>query len=137
MATTQTMRVLGAVASIWLALVTAASADETLTFREGVNGYAATQDLHLAVPADFYDSGRRASVFETDPDNPQWVWDFENAWGEGTVRRRSGSTRYGAGDNLGLLHFGDIFGVGANQIPPGSEIVSATLSIHPDTSTFI
>ena len=102
---------------------------ETLAFQQGVNGYAGTQDLHLAIPENFTGNGHKASEFATDPENPVWIWDHRETTTDQTF---SESVKLGLADNLGLLRFDDIFGYGADQIPPGAQILSASLTLNRD-----
>lgn len=103
--------------------------EETVTFQQGVNGYVGTEDLHLSIPANFTGLSHRESEYAADPENPHWEWDGADA-GEGVPP--SQANRYGWGDNIGLLRFRGIFGAGPGQIPPGSEILSAILSLRTD-----
>ncbi|MBN2505121.1 MAG: immunoglobulin domain-containing protein [Verrucomicrobia bacterium] len=76
-----------------------------LTFQDGdANGYTGTQDaeIHSATPASTLGTATSISV------------DNEDAGGR----------------SQGLIQFADIFGGGANQIPLGADIASATLIIR-------
>ncbi|MFQ6026018.1 MAG: phytase, partial [Dehalococcoidia bacterium] len=73
----------------------------TLTFWEGVDGYAGTVDTFLQEDQAFRDHGSLA----------------EYDWDEGDGR-----------DYIALIRFEDIFGSGPNQIPVGAPINSATLT---------
>ncbi len=76
----------------------------SLSFREGVSGYAGTQDTFL---------------WGDEPNTPQGADnEFE------ADRNRSGWPTHG------LIRFGNIFGPGAGQIPFGSTINSATLTLE-------
>ncbi|MEE8169604.1 MAG: metallophosphoesterase [Phycisphaerae bacterium] len=78
---------------------------DTVSFQEGVNAYAATVDTFLQEDA---------------PDSPQGTlkhseWDGDDPPGTGR-------------DNIALIRFDNIFGVGVDQIPAGAQITSATLT---------
>jgi hypothetical protein len=77
----------------------------TVTFQEGVNGYAGTQDTFLqqAVPGNVNGA---LEGFEWDDSDPN-----------GSVNQ-----------NVALIRFDDIFGSGSGQVPVGANILSATLS---------
>ena len=110
---------------------------ETLTFQQGIDGYAGTEDLHLAIPENFTGNGHIKAEFSTDPEGPTWEWDTHQTSGEGSMQFYSESPRRGLGDEIGLLRFRDLFGSEAGQIPPGSTIASATLTLrsqNPSTS---
>ena len=79
----------------------------TLTFRQDQNGYAATQDTFLQQnpPSANTDNGAAAAI----------GWDGDDPAGSGF-------------DQLALLRFDGIVGSGPGQIPPGSQITSATLT---------
>ena len=109
---------------------------ETRTFQQGVDGYAGTEDLHLAIPENFTGNGHVQAEFSTDPEGPIWEWDTHQTSGEGSTIFNSESPRRGLGDEIGLLRFRDLFGSEAGQIPPGSTIASATLTLRSkNTST--
>lgn len=74
----------------------------TLTFQEGVNGYAGTVDTFLKQASPGTSFGGSVVV----------EWDGEDAGGQ----------------NIGLLRFDHVFGVDAGQIQPTDTITSATLS---------
>jgi hypothetical protein len=116
---------------LFLLAITPASLAETRTFQQGVSGYAGTQDLHIAIPENATGNGHKRSEFATDPENPVWIWDHRETT---TDHSYSESPKLGIADNLGLLRFDDIFGYGADQIPPGAQILSASLTLnrHPD-----
>ncbi len=118
--------------STLLCAAAVATADVTITFRQGVNGYSGTDDLHLAIPADFMGTGHREAQFATDPQNPYWVWDIEDTADQGLVVAASQVTRFGWGDEIALLRFRDLFGDRPDQIPPGAEIIAANLYLYPD-----
>ena len=84
----------------------AQSIESTLTFQQDANGYTGTQDTHIQenAPTGAYGS---AITIKWDTDEP------------------SGSNN----DSFGLLRFDGLFGNGAGQIPVGSTITSATLTI--------
>ena len=76
------------------------------SFQQDINGYSGTEDTF---------------VMENNPDtaygDEDWVeWDADDPYGSGK-------------ENTGLLKFDDIFGTGAGQIPLGSTILEATLTI--------
>ena len=77
----------------------------TVTFQEGLSGYAGTQDTY---------------ILETSPTSSfgtldSFEWDTEDTAGNANSRK------------YGLLRFENIFGSGAGQIPVGSTIISAAL----------
>jgi len=76
----------------------------TVTFQEGLNGYAGTHDT-------FLNMGMPDTVFGA---YGYWRWDLADP------------EPY---EEFGLLKFEGLFGGGANQIPPGAAILSATLSL--------
>ena len=77
--------------------------EATLSFQEGVGGYAGTQDTYLA------------EGLPTTPNGgvDNWRWDTANAGGQ----------------EFGLLRFDGLFGSGPGQIPAGAQIESATLQL--------
>lgn len=125
------------VVAILLAAPPAAGADATVSFQQGVASYLGTEDLHIAIPADFNGNGHLAAQYSTDPDYSLWAWDFADVTGTEVLRRASQVTRFGWGDEMGLLRFRAIFGDLSTQVPPGSEIVSASLEIHPFIDDFL
>ena len=85
-------------------------ADTTVTFQEGVDGYASTQDTHIEedTPTTSYGSQTTVEV------------DLQNS---------------GLGEEQAIIRFDNLFGSGAGQIPLGSTIISATLTLDgADTS---
>ena len=78
----------------------------TITFQEGVNGYSGTHDTFLQEDLPDTNNGP----------GDTWEWDSED-----------GST--GGGQTVGLLRFDGIFGAGPGQIPVGSTITSAALTL--------
>jgi uncharacterized repeat protein (TIGR02543 family) len=76
----------------------------TVSFREGVNGYAGTVDTNL----------RQSQPDTSQGDQDLFEWDTQ----EGT----SGGFQYA------LVRFDNIFGAGAGKIPAGATITSAVLS---------
>ncbi len=82
-----------------------AQAATTHVFRDGLNGYSGTRDATIRTSAPGVADGA-AEFVEWNTDDP------------------AGSQM----DAFALLRFDDIFGVGAGQIPPGSPIISATLT---------
>jgi hypothetical protein len=89
----------------WAAWFSAPVGGATLTFQEGVSGYSSTVDTFLS-ENDPATSKGAVTVVEWDGDEPA----------------TSGRS------NFGLIRFDDIFGAGVGQIPPGSQITSATLT---------
>ena len=77
----------------------------TVTFRNGLNSYAGTVDTHIM-------QGEPAASHGTLTDVG---WDLEDVDGNAVTQK------------FGLIRFDNIFGSGANQIPSGSTIQSATL----------
>jgi len=78
----------------------------TISFQEGVGGFAGTQDTYVDQTAS------EAGIGHGSLDN--WRWDTENPAPE---------------PEFGLIRFDGIFGSGPGQIPPGSAISSATLRL--------
>ncbi|MDY6839027.1 MAG: DNRLRE domain-containing protein, partial [Thermodesulfobacteriota bacterium] len=76
-----------------------------VTFQEGVNAYSGTHDTFLQEDAPANVNGSL----------DEWEWDDDDP--NGSNNR-----------NYGLIRFDDIFGSGADQIPEGSQIVSAILT---------
>ena len=81
------------------------------SFQQDINGYSGTEDTF---------------VMENNPDtaygDEDWVeWDADDPFGSGK-------------ENTGLLKFDDIFGTGVGQIPLGSTILEATLTININDS---
>jgi hypothetical protein len=76
----------------------------TVSFQEGSGGYAGTADTFLQQAAPTSNNGALETV----------EWDSDDPAGTGQ-------------DNIALLRFDNIFGVGPGQIPAGSVISSATL----------
>lgn len=80
---------------------TATVAPASLVFRDGLNGYAGTQDTVLLEEYPTRNSANGTNIaVDTDPLAKQ-----------------------------ALLKFAGLFGTGPGQIPPGAEIISATLSL--------
>lgn len=77
-----------------------------LTFQEGLNSYVGTQDTTLQESA----PGNVNGALQ------EWEWDDDDPNG-GAIQR-----------NFGLLRFDNIFGGDPDQIPPGAEILSASLA---------
>ena len=122
------------------------SADVVVQFRQGEANYSATEDTHISVPAGFYQdqstdpsnfstADARRGNFATDRENEYFAWDWEDTAGYNRIPTPSMSTRFGYGDEVGLLRFRELFGDGAGQIPPGAQIQSATLFLYPDNRT--
>jgi hypothetical protein len=88
------------------------AASQTVTFQNGLNGYAGTADTYLRQQASTTNYGS----------DPTLRWDTEES-GAGTPMYT-------------LIRFDGVFGTGSNQIPPGAQIISATLTytIGGDTS---
>lgn len=78
-------------------------APQTVTFRDGLNGYAATADTFI----------RQTNVNQNNGSTPDLRWDTEES-GANTPQYT-------------LIRFDDIFGNQIGQIPPGAVITSATL----------
>lgn len=80
----------------------------TSVFQQGLNGYAAAHDTHLRLdsPSATFNAAARLSV------------DLDDGSASGQQPVQS------------LLRFDQLFGGGAGQVPAGSPIVSATLSIR-------
>ena len=86
----------------------------TLTFQEGVDGYSGTSDTYL----------QSAAAFQSNVNGAAAVVSIDGVSG-------SDST---AGSREGLLQFSNILGTSANQIYPGSTILSATLRVFVSNS---
>lgn len=84
-----------------------ATGPQTVTFQNGVSGYAGTQDTFLQQAAP--DAINGASVL--------WEWDNDDP--SSTNQR-----------NIGLIRFDAIFGTNPGQIPPNATINSATLRLY-------
>lgn len=79
-------------------------AAQTFTFQEGVNGYAGTKDTHIRFGSPDRDDGALDSL---NPDKSD-----------------------GGGEVHGLMRFDDIFGTKPGQIPAGSTILQASLTLY-------
>ncbi len=92
-------------ATLYIICTVPPAAADTLVFRENAAGYTGTQDsfLQQSAPASGHGSLDRAE------------WDSDDPPGSGQ-------------DNVALVRFDNIFGGGANQIPLGAQITSATLT---------
>ena len=121
-------------------------AEVVVQFRQGEANYTGTEDTHISVPARFYldqstdpthfsTADGRNGNFATDPENEYFAWDWEDTAGYNWISTPSMSTRFGYGDEIGLLRFRELFGDGASQIPLGAQIQSATLFLYPDNRT--
>ncbi len=77
----------------------------TISFQEGVNGYAGTVDTHIMESEPTASHGTIDTV----------GWDTDDPSGFGQY-------------NFALIRFDDIFGSGLGQIPEGANILSATLT---------
>lgn len=86
---------------VWLILIQTGIA-ATISFQDGVDGYAGTSDTWIGSAAPDNDNATSGVV----------EWDGED----------------GGGQNFGLLRFNDVFGSGANQVPAGAVINSAVLT---------
>ena len=75
-----------------------------LVFQQGLSGYGGTHDTFL----------REASPGSNYGAVDNWEWDGED----------------GAGENIGLIRFGDMFGSGYGRIQAGSTITSAMLTLE-------
>jgi len=85
----------------------ACGASSTRTFQEGAGGYTGTQDTTFQESAPGNVNGAL--------DN--WEWDDDDPNGAPVQR------------NFGLLRFDNIVGSDPGQIPPGSQVISATLTL--------
>ena len=81
----------------------------TLTFQNGLGGYAGTLDTHLD---------------ELEPDTPH-----------GDLTLVDYNIHAGGGDEPGLLQFSGIFGTDLGQIPPGATILQATVELRLQKTT--
>jgi hypothetical protein len=86
-----------------MASLFSAQAASFVTFREGVNGYAGTQDTFISSGAPTTDNGN-ATTIEIDQE--------------------------GDGGEFLLLRFDNLFGTGTNQIPAKSKILFASLTVQ-------
>lgn len=82
------------------------AAPVTVSFQEGVSGYAGTQDTWLAEANPAVVNGAVAD----------WRWDTDDPASSGS-------------DAFGVIRFDGIFGTSPGQIPPGSTINTATLRL--------
>ena len=80
---------------------------ETVTFQQGVNGYSGTADTYLQEDQPTADNGS-ATVLNVDGDDP------------------SGTDR----DVQALMRFDNIVGSNTGQVPSGSNVTSATLTLE-------
>jgi len=126
-------------------LVAAPTLAETFTFQQGANGYERAQDttIRWAYATNFGDSatiesdnrgdpgaynmwstnGGRTSILEVG----QFFQSTVAGFAEGVFTTEAGPVyRY----SRMYIRFRDVFGTGANQIPPEGEISSATLKLY-------
>ncbi len=89
-----------------LLLVSPLALAVNVTFQEGVAGYTGAVDSFLQQSAPNAVNGALEDA----------EWDSDDPGGTGQ-------------DNVALIRFDNIFGNGPGQVPPGSQILSATLSI--------
>jgi hypothetical protein len=82
------------------------------SYQDGIGGYTGTRDTYLAQATPAVASGS-AAFWRWDTDNPP----SSNNW------------------EYGLIRFDDIVGGGAGQIPQGSTVQSATLTIYVENGT--
>jgi hypothetical protein len=80
------------------------AATQTVTFQNGLNGYAGTADTFLRQQASTTNYGA----------DPSLRWDTEESGASTPI--------------YSLIRFDNIFGTGSNQIPPHAQINSATLT---------
>lgn len=86
---------------------TATSAPVIFTFQEGLNGYTGTHDTAIREGAPTQENGSSKSL---------------------SIDGLDGSA--GGGENHILMRFGNLSGVGPTQIPPGSIVKSASLTLR-------
>ena len=119
-------------AAVIFSAVAPVKAATTVQFRQGVSGYSGTEDIHLSIPEAFLHPSVGRGNFSSDPENPYFVWDWEDTTGYKTIETSSMATRFGYGDEIGLIRFREIFGDQPGQVPPGTPITSAILRLYPD-----
>ena len=107
--------------AIAVCLAATAAPGATLTFTEGVDGYTAASEIYIA--RDQAIGGATPTAVTTDSLADQQTWIDQ----DGTAIDNFGAAVY---------KFGDIFGSGALQVPAGSGIVSASLTLTSGTSDF-
>jgi hypothetical protein len=86
-------------------LITSTQAANIVTFREGVNGYAGTQDTFISIGTPTTDNGSDTTIEMDTADD-------------------------GVGGEFLLIRFDNIFGSGANQVPSKAKILFASLTIQ-------
>ncbi|HKQ47852.1 MAG TPA: metallophosphoesterase [Phycisphaerae bacterium] len=91
---------------LFLFVIASTASAVNVTYQEGVNGYTGTADTFLQQAAPASNNGAL----------DRCEWDSDDPVGTGQ-------------DNVALIRFENIFGNGAGQVPPGSQIFSATLSL--------
>ena len=91
------------VRQVWSGVL--ADGDTTVTFQEGVDGYASTEDTHLEEDTPTTSYGAQTTL-EVDLSNS------------------------GGGQEQLLIRFDNLFGSGAGQIPDGATIISASLTLE-------
>lgn len=111
----------------FLLSITAGATAATISFQEGdASGYAGASDNHITF------------------DNPNTTTNEADAQNGGagslfvqnsTVGPNTNNPEPFVFDKHGLIHFADIFGAGPNQIPLGSTINSATLTVTSNNGT--
>jgi len=92
----------------------------TLTFAQGVGGYSGGSEIYVA--RDQTTAAAAPTAVTTGSFTGQEAWIDQ----DGTA-----SNNYGAA----VYKFADVFGSGVSQVPAGSRIVSATLSLTTGTSS--
>lgn len=103
-----------------LGLAAPVFASTTLTFQEGVNGYAGTQDTMIRSNVSAAGSGQSGNGDSTSLNFGSL--DFISVDGD------DGSP--GSKPNQGLIRFDNLFGNGVGQIKAGDTILSATLKLQ-------
>jgi hypothetical protein len=111
-----------------LLCITASTTAATISFQEGdANGYAGASDNHIT-----FDNPNTTTTNEADAQNGDAGSLFVQ---NSTVGPNTNNPEPFVFDKHGLIHFADIFGAGPNQIPLGSTIHSATLTVTSNNGT--
>jgi len=112
------------VVMLLLAMVAAPAARtpaDTLTFTQGVDGYTAASEIYIA--RDQAIGGATPTAVTTDSLADEQTWIDQDS---------TASDGFGAA----VYKFGDVFGSGASQVPAGSGIVSASITLTAGTSAY-
>lgn len=105
-----------------VALVTTANAQTTLEFQQGVNGYEGTYDIYIGLDARDIPDGEFGNVIGSE---------VQEQFLDGRYFEEQGDTE----EIQLLLRFDDLFGEAVGQIPAGSRIRSASLTLTTGESS--